>query len=401
MLATTAAWRSLRWSSGYWHIKSASRSRLLGKMAPAAKETAAKKRPRSSSSPSNSSSPANTPKKTKNEEQSLAPTCTARLSKEHPEWPAKLESLAAARDFLQRAALAAKGGERNDTILLVPDKDADGLSAGLVVKRTLLHMGARDGNIRTHHIRGGQSPTAREDLEGYGARWIIVLDQGSGKAPPLVKGAEQGWQDKAESSRESRVKQEPDTGPHVRTMVIDHHHVTDLYNDCPEGALLVNACQHLPVSTSALLAWCICRPLWPAGEGQAGAIDYLALIGTCGDLSINVSWDPPWPDFAPELKRWGKSRIGKVIAMVNAPRRTPQHDAATAWEALDASENPLDVLSSTANPSYDRLQEARRLVAAETERCTHTPPKFAKVRPDVMDAAQAEGQDMCANILLV
>ena len=112
--------------------------------------------------------------------------------------------------------------------------------------------------------------------------------------------------------------------------------------------------------------------------GGGDEIDYLALIGTCGDLSINVAWDAPWPDFEPELKRWGKSKIGKVVAMINAPRRTPLHDAFVSWKALDVSESPLDVLDAEKNPSYERLNEARRLVASETEKQTHTPPKFSK-----------------------
>lgn len=61
-----------------------------------------------------------------------------------------------------------------------------------------------------------------------------------------------------------------------------------------------------------------------------------------------------------------------------AARRTPLHDAFMSWTALDASESPLDVLDPTKNPSFQRLNEARRLVAAETERQTHTPPKFSK-----------------------
>lgn len=55
------------------------------------------------------------------------------------------------------------------------------------------------------------------------------------------------------------------------------------------------------------------------------------------------------------------------------------HDAIVSWDALDASTNPLDILSASTNPSFDRLNEARQSVRDETERCTHTPPKFSKV----------------------
>lgn len=234
---------------------------------------------------------------------SLAPVRISRHSDEHPEWPARTSDLDKARRFLQRAADAAASAS-HEKILLVPDKDADGLSTGCIVKRTLIHLGAPADTFFLHHIPAGKSPTADEELESYNARWIIVLDQGSVPGPPLVPGGELGW-----DSDDERA---------IRTMILDHHHVSDLDNDCPQGALLVNASQHNPVCTSALLAWCICRPLWPQGQDGGQSIDYLALIGTCGDLSVNVPWDEPWPDFEPELKRWGKSRIGQVIAMINA-----------------------------------------------------------------------------------
>ncbi|PWN36526.1 DHH phosphoesterase, partial [Meira miltonrushii] len=294
---------------------------------------------------------------------SLAPIQISRPTSEFPEWPARQSDIDKARQFLQRAARAA-GDEGSEKILLIPDKDADGLSAGCIVKRTLIRLGANPENIVLHHIPAGKAPSADEELQSYNARWIIVLDQGSVRGPALVPGGELGWESDDEKA--------------VRTMVLDHHHVKDLDHDCPTGALLLNASHHSPVCTSALLAWCVCRPFWPDDMGGAGEIDYLALIGTCGDLSINVSWDAPWPDFEPELKRWGKSKIGKVVAMINAPRRTPLHDAFVSWKALDVSESPLDVLDAEKNPSFERLNEARRLVASETEKQTHTPPKFSK-----------------------
>lgn len=229
---------------------------------------------------------------------SLAPGKVSRLSKEHPVWPAPAATIEKATEFIKRAARS------EETILLVPDKDADGLSAGLIVKRTLIHLGASPEDILEHHIPAGKNPasqTEREKYEAYGAKWIIVLDQGSPTGPPLVKGAEKGWQSDEEGA--------------VRTMVLDHHHVVDLDKEGPEGSLLLNACKHEPVSTSALLAWVVCRPMW--GE-DASPIDYLAIIGTCGDLSINVKWDEPWPDFASEVKRLGKQKIGLAVSMINA-----------------------------------------------------------------------------------
>jgi len=352
----------------------------------AAMATPSKKRKVKSNSASSSASssppPSNSRKKTKGESETpLAPSQVSRLSTKHPIWPAPSSTIAKATEFIKRASSS------NETILLIPDKDADGLSAGMIMKRTLIHLGAKPESILEHHIPSGKNPASssqREVLERYGARWIIVLDQGSPVGPPLVKGAEMGWQSDEEGA--------------VRTMVLDHHYVTDLDKEGPQGSLLLNACKSEPVSTSALLAWVVCRPMWEEGS----QIDYLAIIGTCGDLSINVKWDEPWPDFSGEVKRWGKSKLGTVVAMLNArecldlvdesslqlstdirltliARRTPMHDAIASWNALDASTNPIDILSSSTNPSFERLNDARNAVKEETEKCTHTPPRFSKV----------------------
>lgn len=258
------------------------------------------KKRRLSSSPAPSSSSASTTNNIKKRAKGeaglpLAPSQVSRLSAEHEVWPAPAETIAKATTFLKRAASS------NERILLIPDKDADGLSSGVILKRTLIHLGANPESIVEHHIRAGKNPANQgESLEEYRARWIIVLDQGSPAGPPLVKGAEKGWESDEEDA--------------VRTLVIDHHFVTDVDKEGPLGSLLLNACKCEPVATSALLTWVVCRPMWDDGS----SIDYLAIIGTCGDLSINVSWNAPWPDFEGEVKRWGKSKLGTAIALLNA-----------------------------------------------------------------------------------
>jgi hypothetical protein len=321
------------------------------------------KKRRTSAAASDSSSPPTTSpsKKSKIAASQLPfdiPVDVARLSSSHPVWPAPASTIAKAATFLQRAASS------NERILLIPDKDADGLSAGMIVKRTLIHLGTSPDLICEHHIPSGKNPASNSEksvYESYNARWIIVLDQGSPAGPPLVPGAEKGWESDEEGA--------------VRTMVLDHHFVQDLDTEGPEGSLLLNACKSEPVSTSSLLAWVLCRPFW---KDDASSIDYLAIIGVVGDLSINVEWNEPWPDFSGQVKRWGKSKLSQAVAMLNAPRRTPVHDAVASWKALDASASPLDILSPETNPSFKRLNEARQLVKEETEKCTHTPPKFSK-----------------------
>ncbi|CBQ69618.1 conserved hypothetical protein [Sporisorium reilianum SRZ2] len=292
-----------------------------------------------------------------------APIQVARLSSTHPEWPAPPSKLQEATEFLQACA-ASPPSER---ILLVPDKDADGLCSGVIMYRTLVQALHIDpSRIDIHLITKGSNPSAetqRESMAEYAAKWIIVLDQGSRNGPPLVPGAEHGWK-----------SDHPDA---VRTMVVDHHWLPQ-GDPGPEGCLMLNACHHKPVATASLLTWVLCRPLWCEEQLAQDQIDYVAVLGTMGDLSVNVDWSAPFPDLTPEVKKWTKKRLGSTIALLNAPRRTPAFDVITAWWALLASTSPLTILDPATNQHAARLYEARDAVALETERCTHTPPKLSK-----------------------
>lgn len=141
---------------------------------------------------------------------------------------------------------------------------------------------------------------------------------------------------------------------------------------------MLNACHHKPVATASLLTWVLCRPLWSDEQQAQDQIDYVAVLGTMGDLSVNVEWEPPFPDLTPEVRKWTKKRLGSAIALLNAPRRTPDFDVITAWSALSTSTSPLTILDPATNKHAARLYEARDAVSLETERCTHTPPKFSK-----------------------
>lgn len=296
---------------------------------------------------------------------SIPPFEVARLSEMYREWPAPASRMQEAADFLRACAASS----RSDRILLVPDKDADGLSSGVIMYRTLVQaLGIDPSRIDIHLMTKGSNLSAesqRDSMSKYGAKWIIVLDQGSRNGPPLVPGAENGW-------KYEHVEA-------VRTMVVDHHWLAE-GEPGPEGCLMLNACHHKPVATASLLTWVLCRPLWSeeTAELAQDRIDYVAVLGTMGDLSVNVEWDPPFPDLTCEVKKWTKKRLGSAIALLNAPRRTPDFDVITAWSALLSSKSPLTILDPATNRHAARLHEARDMVALETERCTHTPPKFSK-----------------------
>ena len=129
-----------------------------------------------------------------------------------PIWPASFAAIAAAQAFLRdwygisndalrgtdRIA-SAQAGQRT---LIVPDKDADGLDAGVLLHRTLLLLGHKREEIAVHLPAKHATihdESEREAMQAKGPKYIIVVDQGSREAPPVVDSKE------------------------TRSLIIDHH----------------------------------------------------------------------------------------------------------------------------------------------------------------------------------
>ncbi|EJD07456.1 DHH phosphoesterase [Fomitiporia mediterranea MF3/22] len=236
--------------------------------------------------------------------------------------------------------------------LLVPDKDADGLSSGKIMHHTLTSLGLPKDCIRVHMLAKSASvfqDSEREKMEGYGATRIIVMDQGSRGGPSLV----------------SPVT--PD-GKYVSTLIIDHHESDEF----PEGSLVVSACHSPPIVTSSLLTYLICLPLHPSIRDECAVP---ALLGVFGDLGPNVvKWnEPPWPSHLGDVvKKVTKKALSNAVSMMNAPRRTTEYQVHDAWEAVLKAKSLEDI-------SRNRVfLAARARVNAEVERCTHVAPQFSK-----------------------
>ncbi|KAI9870112.1 MAG: hypothetical protein M1823_008847, partial [Watsoniomyces obsoletus] len=111
--------------------------------------------------------------------------------------------------------------------------------------------------------------------------YVIVLDQGSRDAPPVVD------------------------EPSVKTLLIDHH-LSDVF---PRDATVVSACHYPPVATTALLTYEICKTLEPT---VAESCAHLACIGTHGDLGNTLKWSPPFPDMKETFKIHTKKSINEA-----------------------------------------------------------------------------------------
>ncbi|EXJ86821.1 hypothetical protein A1O3_03775 [Capronia epimyces CBS 606.96] len=252
-------------------------------------------------------------------------------------WPAPEAAMEGARAFIKECAASGKKA------LIVPDKDADGLSSGVIMHRTLTALGLDPTLIDVHLVQKGSNVHVEPERAAMARKnpdYIFVLDQGSMAAPPVVDSLA------------------------TKSLIIDHH-LSDLF---PERAQVVSACHYPPVSTTSLLTYEICKTLAPE-IASSGA--YLACIGTHGDLGNTLKWAPPFPDMKDTFKMYTKKSINDAVSLINAPRRTAKYDVITAWTALLNSTDPKDLLSN------GRLQTARVEINAEVELNTHTPPKFS------------------------
>lgn len=73
--------------------------------------------------------------------------------------------------------------------LIVPDKDADGLSAGVIVHRTLVTLGLDPSLISVHLVQKGSNiheEFEREAMAKSSPKYVIVVDQGSRGGPPVI-----------------------------------------------------------------------------------------------------------------------------------------------------------------------------------------------------------------------
>ncbi|BGP27927.1 phosphoesterase, RecJ-like protein [Rhodotorula toruloides] len=250
-------------------------------------------------------------------------------------------------------------------VLICPDKDADGLSSALVLSRTLRALSHPPSLTAIYHLPRGlniHSPQASAEMlssfptEGGPTR-CIVLDQGSRPGPALLP---------------------PDQ---CKTLIIDHH----LSDSFPAESQVLSACHSLPVATTSLLTYSLCAELVPELRGK-GALALGALVGVYGDLGSGKvkfgSPDDPWPaSLAPAEKALTKSALSKSVALLNAPRRTPEFNVASAYAALEAAGDAEDETPGTGLKSVlgdEKLLGAKERTAEETKRWQAAPPVFTK-----------------------
>ncbi|KAJ0323734.1 hypothetical protein COL5a_008093 [Colletotrichum fioriniae] len=173
----------------------------------------------------------------------------------------------AARSFIRECVSAGK------PTLIVPDKDADGLTSGVILERTLVLLGLDPSLITAYLPPKGHNihdEASRAEMTSLKPTYIFILDQGSRSSPPLID------------------------DPH-------------------------RACDSPPVATTSLLTYLICLGLH---KSVREACDWLCVMGTHGDLGNTLKWEPPFPDMKFTFKTYTKKALNDAVSLINAPRRT-------------------------------------------------------------------------------
>ncbi|RMZ67055.1 dhh family [Pyrenophora seminiperda CCB06] len=286
------------------------------------------------------------PKKQKNTLPAYHLTPSRRDESGEAIWPARKEQIDRARQIIREwyGDLFATNAEAQKPTVILPDKDADGLSSGAILKHTLIALGLSPDLISVYFPPKGfnvHDECTKEALTARAPSYIFVLDQGSRRSPPLIDLAH-------------------------TCLVIDHHFAEE--GGFPEGSDYVTAHDCPPVATSALLTYNICLPLHTVLSDK---ISWLAALGTHGDLGTTIKWEPPFPDMVAMFKQYTKKAINEAVTLVNAPRRSAAYNVEDAWAAVISAESPREI------PENKKLHEASSEVRRETDLWTHTAPKFS------------------------
>jgi hypothetical protein len=210
-------------------------------------------------------------------------------------------------------------------VVILPDKDADGLSSGAILHHTLTSLGLSPDLISVYFPPKGSNmhdDATREALTNLAPSYVFILDQGSRRGPALLD------------------------LPHT-CLLVDHHFAED--GGFPEGAEFVTAHDCPPVATTSLLIYHICLPLHP---DLSDKISWLAAMGTHGDLGTTLKWEPPFPDMTATFKRHTKKAVNEAVGLVNAPRRSAAYNVKDAWEVVIAASDPASIKTA------EKLQEA-------------------------------------------
>ncbi|RXK38730.1 hypothetical protein M231_04040 [Tremella mesenterica] len=259
------------------------------------------------------------------------------------EWPAPRADMTAAREFIIDIV------KEKRSVVIVPDKDADGLSAGTLLYKTLRLLGHPPELISVHHLQKGTNVHTNEErarLAQFGVDRAVVLDQGSRPGPSLLPTGD------------------PST---MNVLIVDHHMSTEW----PEGSKVLTACRTPPIATAALLTYMLLRDLHPAVTEKEGWRAVMGVIGGADLGTTTAKWgNPPWPGASADSHRHGAKTMSEAVASINAPRRTAEYNGQAECQIFLNADKASDIATNAF------LKLCKLDVNDETLRWARTPPRF-------------------------
>jgi single-stranded-DNA-specific exonuclease len=226
---------------------------------------------------------------------------------------------------------------RDAPVLVFHDFDADGITAAIVLQRTLERLGFTNvERLATMRERDAWSEANRARIAAARPHTLFLLDLGS-RDEPLLDGA--------------------------RCCLIDHHRPDGV----PPGALLLTAYAWDPIPNTSLLVYDLCAPLADVGD-----LDWIAAIGALSDVGERA----PFPLLASVRKRYAMSDLKEATALVNAARRAADDRPETAARALLAHASPRELVRSGSS-DVAALRAARAEVQGAMAEAKKAAPQFS------------------------
>ena len=231
-----------------------------------------------------------------------------------------------------RFGAAVERFDRSRPVLVLCDKDADGLSAGALFVRAFRAAG---WTAEARVVGRGESPWSeamRDELSDRELGGLVITDLGVRDGGPR-----------------------PDTP----TVVVDHHVPTG-----EPDAEVITGYGLDPVPTSSLLAfWC---------AGALADVEpwlWLAALGIIGDLAEDAGFSE-----MAAARVHGITALRDAVSLINAPRRSASGDAAPALELLLDAHGPREITNGS-GPQTAALRAAKAEVKAELDAARRMAPK--------------------------
>lgn len=227
--------------------------------------------------------------------------------------------------------------DRSARVVVLHDSDADGVTAGVVLQRTLERLGFTDvKRVIPNRERDAWTDANRAAAAAREPRALFVLDLGV-RDEPIVEG--------------------------VATCFIDHHRP----QGAPPGSVVISAYTWDPIPNTSLIVYELCAALTDITD-----LDWIAAIGVLSDLGERAPFD-----LLRQVKeRYTMKDLKEATALINAAQRASEYQPEVAARALLEHASARELVKSESE-DVARLRAAREEVNREMSVAKMAAPKFS------------------------